>query len=158
MGLIALARKSDPRHQVCRLRRNRNVSQNRIFYSFRRDRRITGQDHFLLPAQYYDELKLAVETAPYGQALAQAEAFAVVQGRELLRQSLEGLVQNQVQQIESDEKKRQNVSLRRNSMASRKANATKCTISGSHSRQTNLSGMSSLSDTCSSGRRGLGYH
>jgi hypothetical protein len=31
-----------------------NVPQNRTFcLLFRRDRRITGQDHFLLPAQYY---------------------------------------------------------------------------------------------------------
>jgi hypothetical protein len=43
---IALTRKSDPRHQVCRLRRNASVPQNRLFCSFRRDRRITGQDHF----------------------------------------------------------------------------------------------------------------
>ena len=61
-------------------------------------------------AAYYDELKLAAENAPYGKILAQAEAFAVTQGRELLRQSLEGIVQDQVQQIESDEKKRQRTS------------------------------------------------
>ena len=35
-------------------------------------------------AAYYDELKLAAENAPYGRILANAEAFAVVQGRELL--------------------------------------------------------------------------
>ena len=51
-SIIALARKNDPRHKVCRLRRNANVPPNRQFCSFRRDRRITGQDHFLFPAQY----------------------------------------------------------------------------------------------------------
>ena len=85
-------------------------------------------------AAYYDELKLTAENAPYGRILANAEAFAVVQGRELLRQSLEGIVQDQVQQIESDEKKRQNVPLRRNSTPLRKANATKCNIAGNHLR------------------------
>ena len=56
-------------------------------------------------AAYYDELKLVAENAPYGKVLANAEAFAVVQGRELLRQSLEGIVQDQAQQIDNDEKK-----------------------------------------------------
>jgi hypothetical protein len=56
-------------------------------------------------AAYYDELKLTAENAPYGRILANAEAFAVVQGRELLRQSLEGIVQDQAQQIDNDEKK-----------------------------------------------------
>ena len=56
-------------------------------------------------AAYYDELKLTAENAPYGRILANAEAFAVVQGRELLRQSLENIVQDQAQQIDNDEKK-----------------------------------------------------
>ena len=43
---------------------------------------------------FYDELKLVAANAPYGKVLGNAEAFAVVQGRELLRQSLEGIVQD----------------------------------------------------------------
>ena len=93
--------------------------------------------HFLFPAAYYDELKLVAENVPYGKVLGNAEAFAVVQGRELLRKSLENIVQDQAQQIDSDEKKRQNVPLRRNSTPSRKANATKRNVFGNHSRQAN---------------------
>ena len=55
-------------------------------------------------AAYYDELKLATKNTPYGKILANAEAFAVVQGRELLRYSLEHIVQDQTRQTDSDEK------------------------------------------------------
>ena len=56
-------------------------------------------------AAYYDELAAAAPNAPYGKVLAQAEAFAVTQGRELLRKSLENIVQEQAKNIENDEKK-----------------------------------------------------
>jgi len=56
-------------------------------------------------AAYYDELTAAAQNAPYGKVLANAETFAVVQGRELLRQSLEHVVQGQARQREQDEKK-----------------------------------------------------
>lgn len=48
-------------------------------------------------AAYYDELNAAAENAPYGKVLAKAETFAVTQGRELLRKSLEQIVQNQAE-------------------------------------------------------------
>ena len=54
-------------------------------------------------AAYYDELSAAAENAPYGKVLAQDETFAVTQGRELLRKSLEQVVQNQAEH--EDEKK-----------------------------------------------------
>jgi len=56
-------------------------------------------------ATYYDELTAAAASAPYGKVLARAEAFAVTQGRELLRQSLENVVQEQAEQNDRDEKK-----------------------------------------------------
>lgn len=56
-------------------------------------------------AAYYDELRAAAKNAPHGKVLANAEALAVVQGRELLRMSLENVVQQQEQDVDHDEKK-----------------------------------------------------
>ena len=42
---------------------------------------------------YYDELNAATENAPYGQFLNHAEAFVINEGRELLRSSLETIMQ-----------------------------------------------------------------
>ncbi len=57
-------------------------------------------------ATYYDELTAATQNVSYGKVLADAKTFAVVQGRELLRKSLENVVQKQAKQIDQDEKKR----------------------------------------------------
>ena len=46
-----LARKSNPRHNICRLRRNTITLQNRMFCPFRRDRRITGYVQCLFSTQ-----------------------------------------------------------------------------------------------------------
>ena len=69
---------------------------------------LSGKALFLERASaYYDEMKAVTEHAPYGQPLHVAEAFAVTQGRELIRQSLQTLMQ---EQVDATEKKR-NVAL-----------------------------------------------
>jgi len=47
-------------------------------------------------AAYFDDLKVSAENAPYGQIFDHAEAFAVKHGRELIRQSLETMLQEQI--------------------------------------------------------------
>ena len=47
-------------------------------------------------AAYFDDLKASADNAPYGQVFDHVEAFAVKQGRELIRQSLETLLQEQI--------------------------------------------------------------
>lgn len=44
---------------------------------------------------YYRDMRAAVQNAPDGKILARADAFAFLNGRELIRQSLEGFVQEQ---------------------------------------------------------------
>ena len=56
-------------------------------------------------AAYYDNMKAAADNAPYGKIIAHAETFALVQGRELLRVSLEAVVQERKDEIEQEEKK-----------------------------------------------------
>ena len=54
---------------------------------------------------YYDDLKSAAENAPYGQVLDKAELFAIVQGRELIRRSLETVIQERIIDVEQEQKK-----------------------------------------------------
>ena len=56
-------------------------------------------------AAYYDELRVAAENAPYGQTFDHAEAFVVLQGRELIRQSLEHILQDQIDDLEKKKKR-----------------------------------------------------
>jgi len=59
-------------------------------------------------AAYFDDLKNSAENASYGQVFDHAEAFAVKQGRELIRQSLETMLQ---EQIDDHQKKKRNDTL-----------------------------------------------
>jgi hypothetical protein len=54
-------------------------------------------------AAYFDDMKATTQNAPYGQIFNHAEAFAVQHGRELIRQSLEHLLQEQI--VEHEKKK-----------------------------------------------------
>jgi len=57
----------------------------------------TAREMFLeQAAAYFDDMKTATQNAPYGQIFNHAEAFAVQHGRELIRQSLETLLQEQI--------------------------------------------------------------
>jgi hypothetical protein len=56
-------------------------------------------------AAYYDEMKIVADKAPHGKIIALAEKFAVEQGRELIRSSLESIVDERKNEIESDQKK-----------------------------------------------------
>ena len=65
----------------------------------------TGKELFLeQAAAYYDEMKAAAENATDGQMFNQAEAFAVSQGRELVRKSLETIMQEQIDDLEKKKK------------------------------------------------------
>ena len=44
---------------------------------------------------YYRDLRQAAQNAPYGKIIAHADAFVFEKGKELLQQSLEGIVQEQ---------------------------------------------------------------
>ena len=44
---------------------------------------------------YFRDLRQAAQNAPYGKIIAHADAFAVQHGRELVRKSLENIVQEQ---------------------------------------------------------------
>lgn len=44
---------------------------------------------------YYRNIRAAAENAPYGKMIAHADAFAFQNGRELIRKSLEHIVQEQ---------------------------------------------------------------
>ncbi len=56
---------------------------------------------------YYRDMKTAAKNAPYGRFLDQAENVAVLQGRELLRQSPQAVAQEEIDDIE----KKRNVAL-----------------------------------------------
>jgi hypothetical protein len=61
----------------------------------------TGKELFLeQAAAYYDDMKATADNATYGQMFNRAEAFAVTQGRELVRKSLETIVQEQIDELE----------------------------------------------------------
>ena len=51
-------------------------------------------------AAYYAELNATIQNAPIGKGFDHAETFAVAHGRELIRQSLETIVQQQIDHIE----------------------------------------------------------
>lgn len=55
---------------------------------------------------YYRDMKTAAKNAPYGRFLDQAETVAVLQGRELLRQSLQAVAQEEIDDIEKKTKRR----------------------------------------------------
>ena len=57
-------------------------------------------------AAYYDELNAATENAPYGQTFNHAEAFVVNEGRELLRSSLETIMQANIDELEKKKKRK----------------------------------------------------
>jgi hypothetical protein len=66
----------------------------------------TAKELFLeRAAAYFDEMKNTAQNAPYGQVFDYVEAFAVKQGQELLRQSTEALLQEQVDEFEKKEKR-----------------------------------------------------
>ena len=56
-------------------------------------------------AAYFDDLKVSAENAPYGQIFDHVEAFAVTHGRELIRQSMETLLQEQIDDHQKKKKR-----------------------------------------------------
>ena len=70
----------------------------------------TATDYWLEPcAAYFDDLKASAKNASRGQVINDVEAVANEQGQELLRQSLETLLQDEIDDIE---KKRKQVTVR----------------------------------------------
>jgi hypothetical protein len=64
----------------------------------------TARDMFLeQAAAYFDDLKTTTKSVPTQKAFDTAEAFCLDKGRELIRQSLEAIIQ---EQIDDHEKKR----------------------------------------------------
>ena len=60
-----------------------------------------GEIHFLAQAlDYYRAVQRAGREAPFGQFLNQADAAVTEKGQELLRQSLENIVQTEIDEIE----------------------------------------------------------
>src|SRR5215469_7339556 len=53
-------------------------------------------------AAYFDDLKATAANAPHGQIFNHAEAFAFEKGRELLQQSLKGMLQEQIDEFEKE--------------------------------------------------------
>jgi hypothetical protein len=73
-------------------------------------------------AAYYDELNATIRNAPIGKGFDLAETFAAEHGRELTRQALETIVQQQIDHVEK-KTKRDSVSsakLKRDTEATRK--------------------------------------
>ena len=65
----------------------------------------TAREMFLeQAAAYFDDLKATTEKVPTQKAFDTAEAFCLAQGRELIRQSLEAILQ---EQIDDHEKKKE---------------------------------------------------
>jgi hypothetical protein len=60
-------------------------------------------------AAYFDDLKATTESVPTQKAFDTAEAFCLDKGRELIRQSLEAIIQ---EQIDDHEKKTRRNSVR----------------------------------------------
>ena len=54
-------------------------------------------------AAYYDELNAAAENAPYGQTFHHAETFVANEGRELIRSSLESIMQVKIDELQKKE-------------------------------------------------------
>ena len=66
----------------------------------------TAKDYFLeQAAAYFDEMKIAAANAPHGKIFDHVEAFVLSQGRELLRQSLETMLQEQIDDLEKKRKR-----------------------------------------------------
>jgi hypothetical protein len=64
----------------------------------------TAREMFLeQAAAYFDDLKLTTESVPTQHAFDTAEAFCLAQGRELFRQSLEAIFQEQIDDHEKKE-------------------------------------------------------
>ena len=62
---------------------------------------------FLEQAQaYFRDMQDHARNASYGQTFNVAEAFAVLQGRELIRKSLQGILQEQVGDLEKKRNRR----------------------------------------------------
>jgi len=57
-------------------------------------------------AAYFDDLKATATNAPHGQIFNHAEAFAFEKGRELLQQSLKGMLQEQIDEFEKKKRRR----------------------------------------------------
>jgi hypothetical protein len=65
-----------------------------------------GEVHFLAQAlDYYRAVQLAGKDAPFGQFLNRAEAAVDEKGRELLRSSLEQIVQTEIDEVEKKTKR-----------------------------------------------------
>jgi len=66
-----------------------------------------GEVHFLAQAlDYYRAVQRAGKEAPFGQFLNHADAAVTEKGRELLRQSLESIVQTEIDEIEKKNESR----------------------------------------------------
>ena len=67
----------------------------------------TAKEYFIeQAAAYFDELKAAAQNAPHGQTFDHAEALATLRGRELIQQSLETILQEQIDDFEKKKKRR----------------------------------------------------
>jgi hypothetical protein len=67
----------------------------------------TAREMFLeQAAAYFDEMKAVTENAPYGQPFNVAETFALQHGRELIRQSVENILQEQIDEHENKKRRR----------------------------------------------------
>jgi len=63
-----------------------------------------GEAHFLAQAlDYYRAVQQAGNDAPFGQFLNHAEAAVEDKGRELLRSSLENIIQTKIEKVEKQE-------------------------------------------------------
>jgi hypothetical protein len=58
-------------------------------------------------AAYFDDLKASAKNAPPGQLVNCAETVAIEQGQELIRQSLETLIQEQIDEVEKKKETRE---------------------------------------------------
>jgi len=58
-------------------------------------------------AAYFDDLKSAAQNAPRGQVLNYVEAAVIEQGHELIRQSLETLIQDEIDEVEKKNETRE---------------------------------------------------
>ena len=68
----------------------------------------TAREYFLeQAAAYFDDLKSAAKNAPPGQVVNYVEAAVIEQGQELLRQSLEILIQEEIDEVEKMEETRE---------------------------------------------------
>jgi len=81
----------------------------------------TAKEYFLEQASaYFDDLRAAAKNAPHGQVLNYVEAAVLEQGQELLRKSLETLVQDEIDEIE----KKKNLKTARNAKRKNGISAT----------------------------------